>query len=1212
MNHWKGLIWILCTVRCLWAGGVEVLLDPGDATGAFFLSSPDEPPGGVEAPGPGSEPSRRFALTFSSRITVVAQFGPFSVRQTVYATSPLAASASSGATTAGNQSSAAAAQPPSDGPEPMGDVTAHLVTPAPRRDQPTLRILFHTGSEVGGPSACVALYAQLGSEQLVSVCQPNRDGACLAELTLPAAWWPPLWATTAHKAHRPNIALRYALVRSSGPQQQQQECQGQSLRLSASPGAPSPGRSLGRLPLSVAHGSYEELSGGDGVVCLLVPQGPVYPRSKVYVPLLVRPNPAYPLHVFIIRAKVKPGLRILQVQPTARHSWNVAVDTNSKHTSATVTVTRINEDTAPPESGEEVLNWLFEVEEGVSHEDGGQMTFHLRYLDALGVPDTATVGSSSSSSSPPPNGGGGSGGAAEGGEDSIRLTSRLDIQKDDVQAVLLVAKSSQLLNTAVLTGKQVSQPLKVFVVSQSGLLGDVTLQSSCHAADESILKVSPSCTSVYLDGSEVRGSQNATVLVKYGTYTGQAAFLVWMPELPLDLRLSDSKLSQVRAWRTPHRGDKRCRNSLLQGTADCRGSWLRNKRRIPKKWDWQDPQATGSRGSSPAGASSPSLCRLRFQQARVEVLTRFQSVDHNSGREAYLLGRRTQVAVTRLVAPHLRVADAHLAALRGTTVRGLRAGRTEVQVLSPITGKVLGASELRVSTDKESLVRLEVQLVTGIGLEVLPDEGAAPGVFLARTSTSQALTSLYQEGLLDVTLRFSDGTWTPLTDVPESDFSLLTESLDPGVVALAPAAPSSGGLAARPRIVAIGQGQGSLLQLSLEVGEACQRRHRGAPLAWARARVNARFASSSVGGSGGSLDAVPYQDRPNQHHALEASSVQAQHNRAALSADGSRGGGRGGGLLVASPLELGLYALLGVLGLAAAVMVTGCTVLAVKYQKHPELASAAVAVQPTTAAAPTSSSHPRRPVSSAHDWVWLGRATLERSSVNTRCSQALVASEDRPSKSPPSSLPHAPTTAPPLAPSGGDPENGVKRVGGGAQPRIRTNPMLTFTRPPPVPPHRTTSRNNSPATDSLQDVAPLLGHANGRLHQRALSPHVRIQSPASFKTASSSSPAGSKTTSPPSSKTTSPDSKSTSPASKASSPDTKTTSPGGGSKTTPSPESKSMSPSRGVILPPPICKVVKARASGKPGSTLEWEDVTKGMNYDQLVEYFDSLKESSA
>ncbi|KAH8042827.1 hypothetical protein HPB51_025879 [Rhipicephalus microplus] len=435
-----------------------------------------------------------------------------------------------------------------------------------------------------------------------------------------------------------------------------------------------------------------------------------------------------------------------------------------------------------------------------------------------------------------------------------------------------------------------------------------------------------------------------------------------------------------------------------------------------------------------------------------------------------------------------------------------------------------------------------------------------------------------QEGLLDVTLRFSDGTWTPLIDVPESDFSLVMESLDPGVVALAPVAASSGGMTARPRIVAIGQGQGSLLQLSLELGKACQRRRRGAPLAWARARVNARFNSA---GASGSLDAVPYQDGARH---LEPS-VQAHHNRAALSSDGSRS-------LMASPLELGLYALLGVLGLAAAVMVTGCTVLAVKYQKHADVNSTAVAVQPTATAAPPS--HSRRPVSNAHDWVWLGRATLERSSVNTRCSQALVAPEDH-SKSPPNSLPYPATTSRITAVDNNPAQSmgedlAVTKKGGGAQPRIRTNPMLTFTRPPPVPPHRTTSRT-SPATDSVQNV-PLLGHNNGNgPHQRVLSPHVRIQSPSS-KIASSGS------------KTTSPDSKTTSP-------DTKSTSPGG-SKTT-SPESKSASPSNRSVLPP-ICKVVKARANGKAvaGNTLEWEDVTKGMNYDQLVEYFDSLKESSA
>lgn len=45
------------------------------------------------------------------------------------------------------------------------------------------------------------------------------------------------------------------------------------------------------------------------------------------------------------------------------------------------------------------------------------------------------------------------------------------------------------MNTAVLTGRQVSQAMKVFIVSQGGKVADVTLQSSCHAEDESVIKV---------------------------------------------------------------------------------------------------------------------------------------------------------------------------------------------------------------------------------------------------------------------------------------------------------------------------------------------------------------------------------------------------------------------------------------------------------------------------------------------------------------------------------------------------------------------------------------------------------------------------------------------------------------------------------------------------------------------------------------------------
>lgn len=47
----------------------------------------------------------------------------------------------------------------------------------------------------------------------------------------------------------------------------------------------------------------------------------------------------------------------------------------------------------------------------------------------------------------------------------------------------------EVLNTAVLTGKQVSQAMKIFIVSQAGKAADVTFQASCHSEDDSVLKV---------------------------------------------------------------------------------------------------------------------------------------------------------------------------------------------------------------------------------------------------------------------------------------------------------------------------------------------------------------------------------------------------------------------------------------------------------------------------------------------------------------------------------------------------------------------------------------------------------------------------------------------------------------------------------------------------------------------------------------------------
>lgn len=47
-----------------------------------------------------------------------------------------------------------------------------------------------------------------------------------------------------------------------------------------------------------------------------------------------------------------------------------------------------------------------------------------------------------------------------------------------------------MLNTAVLTGKRVSVPVKTLAVEASGSVTDVTDYTNCRSTDEDVLKVS--------------------------------------------------------------------------------------------------------------------------------------------------------------------------------------------------------------------------------------------------------------------------------------------------------------------------------------------------------------------------------------------------------------------------------------------------------------------------------------------------------------------------------------------------------------------------------------------------------------------------------------------------------------------------------------------------------------------------------------------------
>lgn len=100
-------------------------------------------------------------------------------------------------------------------------------------------------------------------------------------------------------------------------------------------------------------------------------------------------------------------------------------------------------------------------------------------------------------------------------------------------------------------------------------------------------------------------------------------------------------------------------------------------------------------------------------------------------------------------------------------------------------------------------------------------------------------------------MEFSDGTKTPLREIAVNDYHLLVKSLDPEVVAFAPMVASH-----HPRVIAVGEGRGDLLRVSLQLADACRltgrrsgkgsQRVTAVALACASANIEVDFASRDL------------------------------------------------------------------------------------------------------------------------------------------------------------------------------------------------------------------------------------------------------------------------------------------------------------------------------------------------------------------------------
>ncbi|XP_064209327.1 transmembrane protein 132C isoform X2 [Anguilla rostrata] len=830
-------------------------------------------------------------------------------------------------------------------------VRAQVVQPRASPAQPRVQVLFYLvgrrweeSAPLPGPMPCVSARAYRGSAQAAASCQLQGTlGICVAELELPAAWFPaPTGRKKPPEGEAPLLELYYTIHPLEGTAR---DCAATTDPLKGPDAGFLSGQEEGVAYLQ-RIGSVELLSGEEGPqatnlrldenVEIQVPPSPVQQGQPVGFRVRMRTESTVPQ--FTLRAQYQEGVNFKGVTPSNLASWEIKQELVPGKSGLSIFFQRNPSSVGDRLQGSfyEVTLVEFEVDNFINLQPTQAVHWQIQYPESTGEP--------------------------------AEVISYVYISQRDLQGIVPLAQETEILNTAILTGKRVSVPVKLVTVERDGTVREVEDAIGCNSTDEDVVKVAPRCDSVLVNGKEMRGKQSLRVNFSYLYLRTHLEMTVWVPRLPLQIEVSDTELSQVKGWRVPI---------------------LSNKRPTRDSEDDDDEERKGKG------------CTLQYQYALVRVLTHFVAEPADPGGElVYMLGADWQADITDLVLDFFKVEDPRIARLLdGRVLMGRDLGITTIQVLSPLSDSILAEKTVTVLDDKVTITDLGVQLVAGLSLSLQASPSNSRAI-VATATAQDLLHSPKQDAIISVWIQFSDGSVTPLNIYDPKDFSLTATSLDQSIVSVYQEHPLKW-----PVVVAEGEGQGPLVRVEMVISEACQKSKRKSVLAWGTGSVRVKFGQNDVeqrgsgqedGEGGGALDNStserrlkgPEQDgeqgggwkynsaaSDREEGAMRKVSTTTKTTITSRAKPGAGGpnappgftsfpaqvelpGGAESDLSQAarglSDLEIGMYALLGVFCLAILVFLINCITFAFRY-RHKQLPALE-----------------QGNLNHAHDWVWLG------------------------------------------------------------------------------------------------------------------------------------------------------------------------------------------------------------------------------------------------
>nr|XP_020446313.1 transmembrane protein 132D-like [Monopterus albus] len=664
-------------------------------------------------------------------------------------------------------------------------IQAFVLTPQVFSSKPKMRVLFYVAGRDWGRGEgavdelpCVTVYAFWQTQEVrVSCAMGGERGTCMAELAPEPDWFAPKSEGTSRERQDMSsgnpVELYYQAQpridgmcnsldgnRWGGPQQQAEYV----------PVTPMQRIGTVRL-LQVPKGmvTLSRLKLGNAII-IRTSSKPLKKTDIATFYILMASSAQ--LTNFTLRATVKKGVIFRTATPSNSLLWDITLDMGADGVIAVICQRKAPIPGKRLESSLlEVLQMDFEVEELSSPLDSQVIIWKLELPSA-----SKNVAKT---------------------EGAIRIYTT---QRDFVGLAPLVM-DTDIMNTAVLTGKKVVIPVRTVAVEEDGGVTDVSDYTDCSSTDEDVLKVSDRCDYVFVNGMETKGKVKMVVNFTYSYLSAQLELNVWMPQLPLQIEVSDTELSQIKSWRVPILTSKR------------------------SGWNSEDDDKKGKG------------CMLQFQHALVRVLTHFMAEQADPrDPKAYFLGSDWQVDVTRLVRYFMKVENPQVARLQaGRVLSGRDYGTTTIQVFSPLSDIILAKTTIKVVDDKVTITELGVQMVTDLSMTLQLSPGSNRAI-VATTTTQEVLRSPKQEALVSAWVQFSDGNQTPLDIYDPAYYRVTVTSLDQGVVSVQ---------GTPPTVVAEGEGEGALVRVEMSICEACQKSKRKSTVAVGNGSLKVKFQVSS-------------------------------------------------------------------------------------------------------------------------------------------------------------------------------------------------------------------------------------------------------------------------------------------------------------------------------------------------------------------------------